>query len=500
METLASGGPLRARSREVGQRALGRPGSGPRASRAIWVAIGYAAHVPLALLMSRQPSIGAIHAAASLAVGLVWAISSRYPWRVAYAAAYIMGAEVLWRMTGAPVFWEFAKYAVVLLFLVATLRLGWGKSSRIALAYFALLLPSGLITIAENPLRTAVNNLSFNLSGPLALTASVLFFSRVRVSLTQFRRLLLVGAAPVVGSSVIVWRGVRQATGVAFGQSSLAMSGGFAPNQVSSMLGLAVLLLALYLLTGRSGAFFGAGLLALLLVFATQSAITFSRGGLYLAGISTAMAGAYLLREARYRWRLVLGTSVVAAAAIVVIIPRLLSYTGGAIASRFAQTSTTGRAEIVEADLDTWLGAPIFGVGPGQAKEKRARFFRAEASHTEFTRLLAEHGLFGLAAIACLIALARRAIARPAPPVSRALRGAMLTWSVLFMLIDGVRLAAPGLAFGLCFATLGVGSAVRARTRGSAPAPAAARPGAVPEERGRAFPGSRDLEQESPRT
>jgi O-antigen ligase len=434
--------------------------SGPPGAAAvppIGILLGFALHVPLALLVVRLPLVGTAHALASLGVGLAWALSSR-PGRTAYAAVYICGSEVLWRMTGTTLYWEFAKYAVSLILLVAAWRIGRGRYGALPLVYFALLLPGALITIEKNPFGVALNDLSFNLSGPLAIAASVLFFFRVRFSLAQFRRLLLVGAAPIAGASAVVWQGLARSANLTFGGSNVTLSGGFAPNQVSSILGLGVLLIALALLSGRTGIPAGAVLIAILLLFATQSAMTFSRGGLYLAGASLAVAALSLARERDVRQRLVLGAAVVAAAAGFVIVPRLLSFTGGAIASRFAETSTTGRAEIVEADFDTWLNAPVFGVGPGGAKQNRGRYFRPEASHTEFTRLLAEHGLFGLAAAGCLAALAGGALRVPSSRMSWALRAALLTWGLLFMSIDGVRLVAPCLAFGIALATLDVGS------------------------------------------
>jgi hypothetical protein len=439
----------------------------------VWAVLLFAAHVPLAFLFLRMPGAGTAHALASLGVGLAWAVSAR-PWRAAYAAAYICGAEVLWRMTGATVYWEFAKYAVTLLLLVAALRLGPGRRWMPALLYAALLLPGAAITLVKSPFATAVNDLSFNLSGPFAITASVLFFSRVRPTLAAFRRLLLAGAAPIVGASVVVWRGVLQATDLAFGGSNVALSGGFAPNQVSSMFGFGVLLVGLFLLSGRTGAVAGGALLAVLLVFATQSAMTFSRGGLYLAGASLLVAAIPLRKEPGARRRLAAGAAAVALAATFVIVPRLLSFTGGAIATRFAETSTTGRAEIAQADLDTWMNAPILGVGPGRAKQNRGRFFRPEPSHTEFTRLLAEHGLPGLAAIVCLAVLGWSAVRAPATRLSRALRASLLTWSVLFMSIDGVRLVAPCLAFGIALAAVDDVLAVRARS--AAPRVPARRP------------------------
>jgi hypothetical protein len=276
----------------------------------------------------------------------------------------------------------------------------------------------------------------------------------------------LIAGAPIIGVGVIVAKGMGRAAALAsaweawgveyYGSSNTETSGGFSPNQVSAILGFAVLLLALHLLTGRTGALLGAALLALLLLFGSQSAMTFSRGGLYLAASGAAVASIYLLRDRVFRRRLFLGAMLVGAGALFIVIPRLVSTTGGAIVERFSSTYTTGRLEIAESDIYTWLNHPLAGVGPGEAKNARARFFRPEASHTEFTRLVAEHGVFGLAAVICLIALMWRAIARPGPPVSKALRAAVLTWGVLFMSIYGVRLAAPAFAFGMSFATLGL--------------------------------------------
>ena len=463
MTVVKPGAPLQEAAPALRWSVPARPGRA--APSVIWLVLGFAAHIPFALLAVRIPFLGAAHAVVSLAVGLAWAVSSR-PWRAGLAAAYICGAEVLWRMTGTTVYWEFAKYSVTLVFLVAAWRLGRGMASGLAIAYFALLLPAAVITFDKSPFAIAVNDLSFNLSGPLAIMASVLFFSRIRLSLAQFGLLLLAAAAPIVGISAVVWRGLLQTTKFEFGGSNVTLSGGFAPNQVSSMLGLGVLLIALFLLSGRNGIPTGVALLAVLLIFATQSAMTFSRGGLSLAGASLAVAAFSLVREKRVRRRLVLGGALVAAIATFVIVPRLLSFTGGAIASRFAQTSTTGRAEIVEADLDTWLDSPIFGVGPGRAKQNRGRYFRLEASHTEFTRLLAEHGLLGLAAIGCLVALGGRAFRAPASPMSWALRAALMTWSLLFMSIDGLRLVAPCLAFGIALVTLDGAAASPRKTAG----------------------------------
>ena len=434
--------------------------AGPaRTTRSFWnsavfgtAAIG--AHFSRGLALAAHPELGLVHALGTLAVGLFWALTGRRPWRVAYVAAYICGSEVLWRMTGAPIFWEFSKYAVALLFLIGRVRFGRGAAPTAPLLYFLLLLPSTVLTLAD-PWPIASNNLSFNLSGPLALMASVLFFWSLRVSSAHYRRLLLVVAAPICGISAVTFQGLRHSGIIRFGTQSLfATSGGFAPNQVSAVLGFGFAMVALYLLTAPSRPFVRLVLMGLMMAFATQSAMTFSRGGLYLAAGSLLAACVYLWRNPGPRRRILLGAVFVACSALLVVLPRLLTFTQGAILTRFAETTTTGRVEIVHADLLTWWEHPIAGVGPGRAAGGRARFFREVASHTEFTRLLAEHGLFGLLAIVCLGILIRRAMRPRGPATARALRGAMLAWSTLFMLVDGMRLAAPALAFGLSFAEI----------------------------------------------
>ena len=62
-----------------------------------------AAHVVLALVMQALPIVAALHAVSCLVLGLVVAARRRIQ-ETAYVVAYIVGSEVLWRMTRAGVF------------------------------------------------------------------------------------------------------------------------------------------------------------------------------------------------------------------------------------------------------------------------------------------------------------------------------------------------------------------------------------------------------------
>src|SRR5262249_22980831 len=226
-----------------------------------------AAHIPLGLAMHAVPALSTVHALATLAVGVVWAAAGR-PDRVAAVGAFLAGSEVLWRMTGADFYWEGAKYATVLIFGLALVRGGRWKMPLPAVAYFALLLPSTALTWMELGFSRSRSVVSFNLSGPLALAASVWFFSHLRVSRQRLTRILPALLAPIVGILGVSFFGTITAAELTFGSgSNFLTSGGFGPNQVSSVLGLGAL--AAFLLAFDHGrqVVFRVAMLGLLLGF-----------------------------------------------------------------------------------------------------------------------------------------------------------------------------------------------------------------------------------------
>src|SRR5690606_31727496 len=87
--------------------------------------------------------------------------------------------------------------------------------------------------------------------------------------------------------------------------------------------------------------------------------------------------------------------------------------TGGMIDKRYANQNAsgvekesvlTGRERLMETEFQMFLDNPIFGVGVGKNREERIEMTGiAAASHSEVTRLLAEHGMLGLVALLILI-------------------------------------------------------------------------------------------------
>lgn len=430
------------------------------------IVIFLAAHIPLGLLLHNSSTVAALHAIATFCVGMYLALFDRRLERVAYVGAYIIGAEVLWHMTGAPIFWEFGKYSVTAIFLTAIVTNRLFKAPPLPVFYFVLLLPSVWITLMQvdwsyrsDELQSGRMMISFNMSGPLALMVSAWFLSHLKLSTVQLQRLFLAVLGPVVAVATIAIFRVSS-TDITFGTSSnMAASGGFGPNQVSSILGLGALVAFLFYILSIRGTqskktpivgviswlrrFL---MICLMIVFIAQSALTFSRGGLYNTVAGLALAFFYLVRESRSRLQFIFIALFLFGFSTYVLVPRLNEFTGGAFGSRFESTETTGRDMMMQYQLRVFEYHPLFGAGPGRG------FW--QASHTEYTRLFADHGSFGVIALITLFVMVVLNVKHAPTIMSKAIVASVLAWSFAFMAHVGMRLAAPSFMIGLSFATL----------------------------------------------
>ena len=137
------------------------------------------------------------------------------------------------------------------------------------------------------------------------------------------------------------------------------------------------------------------------------------------------------------------------------VFPFLNEFTGGKLLERFEDREATNRYELVESDLQIFSENPIFGVGVGESAVERTKVFGAEvASHTEFARVVSEHGLFGVFALLALGLTLVFNITRQSSGEGKAMVAGMFVWSGIFMLNAGMRLAAPAFILGLSFVTV----------------------------------------------
>lgn len=405
--------------------------------------------------MLRFPAVGVIHVSLTTVFGLWLILKSNKYETAAYVGSYIMGAEVLWRMTKAPVLWEMGKYAASALFLIALLRHGSRNFSRLPVIYFMLLLPAVLLVFANLGFDESRSQVSFNMSGPLALMASAVYFSQLKITKEKYSRILLVMIIPVGGIGALTLYSILTTGTVFRNASNLTTSGGFGPNQVSSILGLASLVTFWYLLLGTARFFFRALLFSLMFLFAGGSALTFSRGGLVLAVSAGLIASLFLFTDSRARLKFVFIVSLCLVGTYYILIPWLDDYTSGAIVSRFGNSSVTGRDNMIMVDLKVWWDNPFFGVGPGMGHYYYESLLdlRGVPAHTEFSRMLAEHGLFGLLSLLLLTFMAIDNFRR-SDPQHRALIIGASSWGLLYMSGNAMRLLAPAFIYGIAFTTI----------------------------------------------
>ncbi|MDT8348095.1 MAG: O-antigen ligase domain-containing protein, partial [Flavobacteriaceae bacterium] len=206
------------------------------------------------------------------------------------AAAYMTGAEVFFRMTNAAPLYETGKYSVAGFLLLGILYQSIRRSAVVYLLYIALLLPSVLVTLSYfDPDFNVRTSVIFNLSGPITLGLAAIYCYSRPISHEVFYRVMEKLLFPILSTAVYVqfysMSLEAQITGTG---SNFALSGGFGPNQVSTILGLGSFVLFMRFFTKLK---FKLNLLdAALFLFVTYRAfLTFSRGGVFVAVVMMAL-------------------------------------------------------------------------------------------------------------------------------------------------------------------------------------------------------------------
>ena len=112
-----------------------------------WVITFCVAHMGLALLLRNVRPLGAVHAIVTLAFGLSFCLRKNQPLQIAHWAAYVVGAEVLWRMCKAAIPWEFAKHSISLVCIISMVRAKGIRGSWLPALYFGLLFPAIFVPV-----------------------------------------------------------------------------------------------------------------------------------------------------------------------------------------------------------------------------------------------------------------------------------------------------------------------------------------------------------------
>jgi len=376
---------------------------------------------------------------------------------VAAAVGYVTSAEVFWRMTDGTIIWPATgKFALSGLLVLAMVRFlpAW-RLAVIPALYLAMFVPGLILAFRHYGVWESRDPVTFNLMGPVALAVCVVFFSQARLRLPSFRLILWAIVLPIVAIATNVLVGTISAGSIRFtGESNFATSGGYQPTQVSAVLGFGVLVCVLLAVNERNHRLRLVEI-GLALWFLGHALLTFARGGVLSMVVAVALFVVVMARPLRRVGRLAVLLMVVGAVAAGAIFLLVNSFTGGKLSDRYGE-DVTRRDKIFVNDLELFRDHPWAGVGVGVAQDERPPDLEEDAPHTEYSRLLAEQGLFGIAALAALVTIVVVTFRRSQPGLPRALFAAFAAWSLTEMAHSATRIALISYSFGLAVAAAGL--------------------------------------------
>ncbi len=327
---------------------------------------------------------------------------------VLFYCSYVVGVEVFLRMTHGMIFNEYAKYTVIVFCFLGLLFQNIKMDKVIFASILLLLLPSIILGLQNASFEANLRKvMMFNISGQLTLISSAIYAINKNVKFNILIKLTYFIALPILSIvSFIIVKSPSLKEAMVNTQSNFATSGGFGPNQVSTILGLGTFcLFASYLLYSRTKKekFI---FLILLIICAYRGILTMSRGGMICGAIMiiALMIYVYVYGNKKLKSKIITMT-IVGGLGFIVFWSYVVFASGGMVEKRYSnkdakgrvkESVLTGRETLIESEFQMFYDNPVFGVGVGRNKEIRQEMIGVEAaSHNEISRLLAEHGSFG---------------------------------------------------------------------------------------------------------
>lgn len=374
-------------------------------------------HLGIGAAIFALPLLSKVYAILIVLVGFKYVMRTQNTNNEAlYAAAYVIGAEVFLRMTQGNFFEQYAKYVVMGLLILGMMYRGFSKNAWIYVVFGLLLLPGvilGFFTLNfETDIRKAI---TFNIVGPVTLMICSIYCYQRKVTFKQMLNIIDMLAYPLIATLVYMFAYTPSVKDVVTNtESNFETSGGFGPNQVSTILGLGIFLFFVKIILNSKNNKMLIINAVFFIVITFRGIVTFSRGGIiagFIMIISTVLLLLFYTKsQAKSKIYLVVFMGVFALAGVWVYSS---IQTGGMIDKRYANedargrvkvSKLTGREALIESEFQMFLDNPIFGVGVGKNKEYRLETTGIEAaSHNEVSRMLAEHGMFGLFALLILL-------------------------------------------------------------------------------------------------
>lgn len=349
---------------------------------------------------------------------------------------YLTSFELLARMSQTSPFipYELGKYLLGFLLILGVIKYGLGN--YLGLVLVLLLVPAIFFDLSGNVKRQEI---IFNLLGPINVGLAVCFFYGRKITKIQLIRLLRISLFPLIAilSSIIFKTPSYDELEFSLG-ANFATSGGGGSNQVSTILGIGIFISFLFLINKWKITGYRIADFLLFFLFGFQGLLTFSRGGIIGGVLGVLIVLFFVLLSSendRRRFKLPrLGKIIVLASILLVMTFQVAdNLTGGLLGLRYLgetegtlagtkeksiDSFTTGRFGIFMEDLELWEDNLLFGVGVGASSFMRggSQFY---LTHVELSRLLSEHGIFGLIYFVILMYLMVRLIFSKRPPMEK---------------------------------------------------------------------------------
>jgi O-antigen ligase len=374
-------------------------------------------HLLIGLAVFLVPPISKLYAITIILVGFRYVTLRKNANNEAlYVAAYIVGAEVFLRMTHGNFFEQYAKYGVMGVLIIGMFFRGFSKNAILYWIFGLLLIPGviyGFFTLNfETDIRKAI---TFNIIGPITLTVSAIYCYQRTVTFQQIKNIIDMLAYPLMATLVYMYLYTPSIKDVVTNtESNFETSGGFGPNQVSTILGLGIFLFFVKIVLISKTAWIRNINILFFIVITFRGIVTFSRGGIITGFVMILIVVVLLLlfTKSNVKSKIIM-LVVFGLFALVGIWTYSSIQTGGLIDKRYANkdargrekvSKLTGRERLIESEFNMFLDNPILGIGVGKNKEYRLEATGIDAaSHNEITRMLAEHGMFGLIGLIILL-------------------------------------------------------------------------------------------------
>lgn len=334
---------------------------------------------------------------------------------VLIAAAYVVGSEVFLRMTGGNPLYEISKYGVMSFILMGMYYSGFSKGAVPYWIFLLLLVPGIVMSAFVLNFDTNIRNaIAFNISGPVCLGLASLYTFKRKIALEEINTILLSMGLPIVTCMVYLSLYTPNVQEVITGtESNFQTSGGYGPNQVATVLGLGMFIFFSRLIMDSKTKFQIIINLIIALNITYRGMVTFSRGGMITGFLMIVLLVVFLYFKSNYTGKVKLNYIIMLLVFAMLGTWAYTSFqTGGLIDKRYANQDAagrvkasqfTGREDVAQNEINTFLKNPVFGVGVGKGAEVREDETGMQVlSHDEITRMLAEHGALGIVGLLIL--------------------------------------------------------------------------------------------------